>query len=153
MGPDRPTTETAGETAARRPSLTEALIPLVVMALLLAVGYAWLGYRIEVVLIGAAVTAGVVARRPGWSWKEMEEGIAAGTIPMLVSWGLELISPRFFLVTACVICSIVSISTGTSWGTVSRVGVVLTGVAGGLGIPLGAAAGAIVSGAYFGDRG
>ncbi|MFO7769457.1 MAG: Na+/H+ antiporter NhaC [bacterium] len=177
MEDDRPASETPQAAAPRRPSLTEALTPLVVMALLLGVGYAWLGYRIEVVLIGAAVTAGLVARRLGWSWKEMEEGvvqglgkampailimitvgaliatwIAAGTIPMLVSWGLELISPRFFLVTACVICSIVSISTGTSWGTVGTVGVALMGVAGGLGIPLGAAAGAIVSGAYFGDK-
>lgn len=177
MEPERPIADPIAEQTPRTPALTEALIPLVVMALLLGVGYAWLGYRIEVVLIGAAVTAGLVARRLGWSWQEMEKGIveglakampailimtsvgaliatwiAAGTIPMLVSWGLELISPRFFLVTACVICSIVSISTGTSWGTVGTVGVALMGVAGGLGVPLGAAAGAIVSGAYFGDK-
>jgi NhaC family Na+:H+ antiporter len=78
--------------------------------------------------------------------------IAAGTIPLLIYFGLELISPQFFLLSACVICSIVSLSTGTSWGTAGTVGVALMGVAGGLGVPLGAAAGAVISGAYFGDK-
>jgi len=161
----------------RKPTLTEALTPLVLMAILLAVGYGWLGYRIEVVLLGAAAIAGFVALRLGYSWREMEQGIitslskampaimilitvgaliatwiAAGTIPMLVYYGLKLISPRLYLVTACIICSIISISTGTSWGTVGTVGIALIGVAQGLGIPMGAAAGAVVAGAYFGDK-
>lgn len=161
----------------RKPTLLEALTPLVTMSILLGVGHAWLGYRIEVVLLGAAAVAGFVALRLGYSWRDMEQGIiaslskampaimilitvgaliatwiAAGTIPMLVYYGLKLISPRLYLVTACVICSIVSISTGTSWGTVGTVGIALIGVAQGLGIPMGAAAGAVVSGAYFGDK-
>ncbi len=161
----------------REPTLAEAVLPLVAMAILLAGGHALLKYRIEVVLLGAAAVAGFVALRIGYSWKEMERGvieslakampammilitvgaliatwIAAGTIPMLVYYGLELISPRLFLVTACVICSIVSVTTGTSWGTVGTVGIALIGVAQGLGVPMGAAAGAIVSGAYFGDK-
>ncbi len=78
--------------------------------------------------------------------------MSAGVIPMLTVYGLELMSARFFLLTACVICSLVSLFTGTSWGTVGTVGVALMGVAEGLGVPLGAAAGAIVSGAYFGDK-
>lgn len=162
---------------ARKPTLLEALTPLVIMAILLGVGYAWLGYRIEVVLLGAAAAAGFVSLRLGYTWRDMEEGIitslskampaimilitvgalistwiAAGTIPMLVSYGLKLISPRLYLVTACILCSIVSISTGTSWGTVGTVGIALIGVAQGLGVPVGAAAGAVVSGAYFGDK-
>ncbi len=161
----------------RTPTLAEALTPLIVMAVLLAVGYGVLRYRIEVCLIAAATVAGLVAFRLGYRWREMERGIvasidtgmpaililisvgaliatwiAAGTIPMLVWWGLELISPRFFLATACVICSVVSLATGTSWGTAGTVGVALIGVAEGLGIPPGAAAGAIVAGAFFGDK-
>lgn len=161
----------------RRPTLWEALLPLVAMGLLLALGYGWLQYPIEVLLLAAAGVAGLVAWRLGYGWREMETGIvdalatampaililvsvgaliatwiAAGTIPLLIYWGLEVISPRFFLLTACVLSSLVSVSTGTSWGTVGTVGVALIGVAGGLGIPLGAAAGAVVSGAYFGDK-
>jgi NhaC family Na+:H+ antiporter len=78
--------------------------------------------------------------------------IAAGTIPLLVKLGLHTISPRFFLVTACVLCSLVSLFTGTSWGTVGTMGIALMGVAAGLGVPAGAAAGAVVAGAYFGDK-
>jgi len=78
--------------------------------------------------------------------------LASGTIPLLVYYGLELISPRFFLVTACIICSLISVFTGTSWGTAGTVGVALMGVAQGLGVNPAAAAGAIVSGAYFGDK-
>ncbi len=161
----------------RTPTLLEALTPLVVMAVLLAVGYSLLGYRVEVCLIASAAAAGLVARRLGYRWRDMEQGmveatakglpavfilisvgaliatwIAAGTIPMLVWWGLELISPRFFLATACVLCSFISLATGTSWGTAGTVGVALIGVAQGLGIPAGAAAGAIVGGAFFGDK-
>jgi NhaC family Na+:H+ antiporter len=78
--------------------------------------------------------------------------IASGTIPMIVFYGLKLISPKYFLVTACFVCSIVSIATGTSWGTIGTLGVAFIGIATGLGIPLAPAAGAIVAGAYFGDK-
>lgn len=161
----------------RKPSLGEALTPLVSMAVLLGVGYGWLGYPVEILLLTSAGVAGAMALRLGYGWRDMEAGIvaalakampamlilisvgaligtwiAAGTIPMLIYYGLEIISPRFFLLTACVICSIISVTTGTSWGTVGTLGVALIGVASGLGIPMGAAAGAIVSGAYFGDK-
>jgi NhaC family Na+:H+ antiporter len=161
----------------RAPSLMEALVPLVAIGLFLAVGYAYLGWRIEVMLLAAGAVAGAVGWRLGYTWKDMEAGIiealgkglpaimilitvgaliaswlASGTIPLMVYYGLELISPRFFLVTACIICSLVSVFTGTSWGTVGTVGVALMGVAQGLGVNPAAAAGAVVSGAYFGDK-
>jgi NhaC family Na+:H+ antiporter len=161
----------------RKPTLTEALIPLVAMAALLGVGYGWFQYRIEALLIAAATVAGVVGRRLGYSWPEMERGIvaalgpampaifiliavgamiatwmAAGTIPMMISYGFHVISPRFFLLSACLICSIASLCTGTSWGTIGTLGVALMGVATGLDVPAGAAAGAIVAGSYFGDK-
>jgi len=78
--------------------------------------------------------------------------LASGTIPLLIYYGMKLISPKMYLVTACVICSLISLCTGTSWGTVGTVGVALIGIAKGLGIPAGPAAGAIVAGAYFGDK-
>ena len=161
----------------RAPSLAEALTPLFAIALFLAGGYAYFGWRVEVMLVAAAAVAGGVGWRLGYTWQDMEAGIiealgkgmpaililitvgaliaswlAAGTIPLLVYYGLELISPRFFLVTACIICSLISVFTGTSWGTAGTVGVALMGVAQGLGVSPAAAAGAIVSGAYFGDK-
>lgn len=161
----------------RSPGLGEALVPLVAIALFLSLGYAWQGWRVEVMLLAAAGVAGLMGWRLGYDWKEMEAGIiqalgkglpaililitvgaliaswlAAGTIPMLVYYGLELISPRFFLVTACIICSLVSVFTGTSWGTAGTLGVALMGIAQGLGVSPAAAAGAVVSGAYFGDK-
>jgi NhaC family Na+:H+ antiporter len=78
--------------------------------------------------------------------------MASGTIPMVIYYGLKLISPKFFLVTACFVCSITALATGTSWGTIGTVGVAFMGIAMGLNIPLGMAAGAIVAGAYFGDK-
>jgi NhaC family Na+:H+ antiporter len=153
------------------------MTPVVAMALFLGVGYAYLGWRVEVMLLAGAGVAGAVGWRLGYRWKEMEAGIiealgkglpaimilvtvgaliaswlAAGTIPLLVFYGLELISPRFFLVTSCLICSFISVFTGTSWGTAGTVGVALMGVAQGLGVNPAAAAGSVVAGAYFGDK-
>ena len=161
----------------RRPTFGEAMTPLVAIALLLGVGYGLLRLRAEVLLIAAAVVAGLIGRRLGYTYRELEQGIvgslakglpamlivivvgaligswiAAGTIPMLVYYGLEMISPRFFLLTAYLVCSFISLVTGTSYGTAGTLGVAFIGIAHGLGIPLGQAAGAIVAGAYFGDK-
>lgn len=128
-------------------------------------------------MIVAAAVAGLVAFRLGYGWAELQQGIiaglgkampavlilvgvgaliaswiAAGTIPYLVWLGLDIISPRFFLFTACVLCSLSSLFTGTSWGTLGTMGVALMGIAAGLGVPLEAAAGAVMSGSYFGDK-
>lgn len=76
----------------------------------------------------------------------------SGTIPMLVYWGLELVSPRFLYATCFLVPIVFSLLTGTSWGSVGTVGVVLIGIAGVLDAHLGIAAGAIIGGAYFGDK-
>jgi NhaC family Na+:H+ antiporter len=161
----------------REPTLAQSVTPLVAMGVFLGVGYGALRLPAEVLLVAAAAVAGVVAQRLGYTYKEIENGIlasmmkgmpamlivivvgaligswiACGTIPMLIFYGLKLISPTLFLVTACVVCSIVSVVTGTSYGTVGTLGVALIGIAQGLNIPLGQAAGAIVAGAYFGDK-
>lgn len=77
---------------------------------------------------------------------------AAGVTGLLVVSGLELISPQWFLVSAAVITGIISFATGTSWGTVSTIGIALMGVAHGLGLNPAAAAGAIIAGSLFGDK-
>ena len=78
--------------------------------------------------------------------------IVSGTIPYLVYIGLQIISPKYIVVTSFLVTVILSVSTGTSWGSVGTVGAALMSVAAGMGAPLPAVAGAIVSGAYFGDK-
>lgn len=78
--------------------------------------------------------------------------IASGTIPVLMYYGLQMISPSMFLVTAALICSIASLSTGSSWTTGATFGVAFMGIGLGLGIPGPMAAGAIISGAIIGDK-
>lgn len=78
--------------------------------------------------------------------------IMSGVVPSMIYYGLSILSPRIFLVSTLLICSIVSLATGSSWGTTGTVGIALIGVAVGLGIPKELAAGVIISGAYFGDK-
>ncbi len=161
----------------RPPKFGVALIPLVAMALLLGVGYGVYKIKAQVLLVAAASLTAVLGLALGFKWKDMERGIvdsihrampailimlsvgilvgswmASGTIPMIIYYGLKLISPKFFLATACLVCSVVAVASGTSWGTIGTVGVAFIGIAMGLGIPLGPAAGAVVAGAYFGDK-
>ena len=161
----------------RKPELWEALVPIIGMAVLLGGGYGVLQYPVEILLIGASIIAGGMAVRLGYTWKEIEGGIidsiakalpaqmiiivvgvmiaswiACGSIPMLVDYGLGIVSPSLFLVTACVVCGIISLLTGTAYGAAGTVGVAFIGIAQGMGIPLAPAAGSIVAGAYFGEK-
>jgi NhaC family Na+:H+ antiporter len=161
----------------KKASLAVALIPMIAMALLLGIGYGIYKIRPQVLLVAAAFLTGILGMILRFKWQDMERGIVdsihkampailimlcvgiligawivSGTIPMIIYYGLKLISPKFFLVTACFVCSLTSIATGTSWGTIGTLGVAFIGIAMGLGIPLGPAAGAIVAGAYFGDK-
>ena len=78
--------------------------------------------------------------------------LISGTVPTLIYYGIQSISPGYFFATALIFCTIVSVSTGTSWGTMGTAGVALMGISHGLGLPPGMSAGAIISGAYFGDK-
>jgi NhaC family Na+:H+ antiporter len=132
----------------------------------------------QVPLVLAAGVAALLARVVlKCSWKDLEQGILhsiqmalqaililmvvglliaawiqAGIVPLLIVYGLEMISPSVFLVTACLVCCVVSLATGSSWTTAGTVGVALIGVGTALGLDLGMVAGAVVSGAYFGDK-
>lgn len=76
----------------------------------------------------------------------------SGTIPYIITLGLDSIHPSFFYPIAILLCSVTSLATGTSWGTMGSVGVALMAVGSGLGMPAAITAGAVVSGAYFGDK-
>lgn len=78
--------------------------------------------------------------------------IAAGTIPTIVYSGLTIITPKYFLVTSLIVCSLTSIATGTSWGTLGTSGIALMSIGTSMGVPGGLTAGAIISGAFFGDK-
>lgn len=161
----------------RKPTLGHAAIPIVAMALLLGVGYGGFKVKAEVLLIAATTITGLVAAWLGLSWREMQAGImqsmlkglpamlvvvvvggliaswlACGTIQMIIYYGLGLISREWFLVTASLTACLVSTLTGTSYGTAGTIGVAFMGIARGLDIPAAQAAGAVVAGAYFGDK-
>ena len=78
--------------------------------------------------------------------------MTSGVISTMIDYGLAILTPKTFLIISLLICSIVSLATGSSWGTAASIGVALMGVGAGLGISPGMTAGAIVSGSYFGDK-
>ncbi len=78
--------------------------------------------------------------------------MVSGVVPTLIYYGVQLLSPQFFLVCACFICALVSLLSGSSWTTIATIGVALLGISHALGINEAIAAGAIISGAYFGDK-
>lgn len=146
--------------------------------ILLVVSFtAGLGSAPHVPLLLAAALAALVGAFHRYSWEDMLEGIsgaitpalpalliimsigiliaawmAGGIIPTMVYYGLQIISPRFFLVTALLLCSLVSLAIGSSLSTIGTVGVALFGIGSAIGIPPAITVGAIVSGAYFGDK-
>ncbi len=170
----------SGDPGARGLSLPEALLPLAVMLVLLVAGAAVgrLGAEyLVVVLLVAAASAGAVAARHGHSWEEIQRStgeklagvlpailillaigmliatwVLSGTIPFLVYWGIRLIDPRLLVLTAFLATAVMSTCTGTSWGSAGTIGVALVGTAAALHAPVAATAGAVVSGAYLGDK-
>ena len=165
------------ERVKKKPTTAQALLPIVFMFVILAVGYGYLGLKTEFLMILAALVAGVVAYYLGFDWKEMQTAIIekissalpatlilwsvglligglmfCGAVPMIIYYGVQLVNPKFMLVTAFFASVILSLVTGTSWGAAGTIGVAMMGIAGGLGVSLPATAGAVVSGAFFGDK-
>ncbi len=170
------------EKKTRRPKLIEALIPVIFLTLLISInvfvfGDASLDGSNQIVLILSATVAGIVALRLGFRWTDLQKGIVksisnamaailillligslagtwllSGIVPSMIYYGLQVLNPTIFLVAACIVSSIVSLVTGSSWSTVATLGVALLGIGQALGIPVGMVGGAIISGAYFGDK-
>ena len=144
--------------AKRMPTILEALIPVVAMLLVLFIGKGVLGFSTEPLLIIVACVAAFIAWRVGCTWDDMLDEISqkiakgmpaililitvgamvgtwmtSGTIPMMIYYGVQIVSPKWLLVTAFLITCLVSVATGTSWGN-------------------GDQAGAVIAGSYFGDK-
>lgn len=162
----------------RKPSLLWALAALIIPIGVILYGTVWVGVRPPVLpLLAALALAAIMCLPIGYSWAELQEGMfealgriqiaiaililvgmiiaawmASGTIPAIIYWGLRLLSPQYFLLSAMLLCSVASLATGTSFGTMGTLGVALLGVGEALGFPAAMTVGAIVSGAYLGDK-
>jgi len=163
-------------------NIYEALIPVVILVAMLAYNVyvygddALSGSNQFILLLGGSVAA-IVGFFNKVSYKKMIEEVAnnlksttgailillfvgalagtwliSGVIPTMIYYGLKLLNPTIFLPATVVICAVISIATGSSWTTSATVGIALVGIGGALGIPLGMVAGAVLSGAYFGDK-
>lgn len=161
----------------RMPKLWEALLTLGILIFLMAVAILIYGADPHIPMFLGALVAAMMSLRLGYSWEEVEkfllDGIQrvlqsliilivigilvgvwlnAGVVPTMIYYGLKILNPTIFLVATVLVCSVTSLATGTSWGTVGTVGVALMGIGVGLGINPAMTGGAIISGAYFGDK-
>ena len=163
---------------AKKPSLVVSLIPILAVFLLLVLTLTKLHIDIQIPLIIASVIASVIAVVfLKCSWKDIEQGIfdsimgamqailiacligmiigswiQGGIVPSIVYYGLKILSPKFFLVTCLIVCSLVALATGSSWTTAGTLGVAMIGIGAGMGIPAPVVAGCVVSAGYFGDK-
>lgn len=161
----------------RKPTLVEALIPIVFMVIALIVGIFIYGADPHIPLLLSAGVATIIAFRLGFKWTEIEQGmldavrlalqavvilmvigtiigswIASGIVPTMIFYGLDILSPSYFLVAACGISCIVSIASGNAWTAAGTIGIAIMGIGHGLGIDPAMVAGAVISGVYFGDK-
>jgi NhaC family Na+:H+ antiporter len=169
-------------TSARTPTLPQSLLPVFFLIGMLAASVYLFGDGAasganQIALSLGAALAAVIGVLNGHAWRDIERGmvhgislsmaavlillvvgavigswILAGTVPTMIYYGLSILTPAVFYAAACAICCVVSLATGSSWTTVGTVGVALIGIATAQNLNLGLAAGAIISGAYFGDK-
>ena len=161
----------------RMPKIYEALISLLLLVIVLAVGIIFFEADVHVPMFVGVCVAAIMALYLGYKWGDIEKmmmdgiykalqsiciliivgiligvWINAGVVPTMIYYGLQLMHPTIFFIATVLICSITSLATGTSWGTMGTMGVALMGIGFGLGMNPGMTAGAILSGAYFGDK-
>ncbi len=155
----------------------QVIIPIVTMTVLILLALLKWEVPIHLAVLFEIVITSVLALIWGFSWKEIEgkmiEGfggvgrviiillligvligiwIGAGTVPSMIYYGLQIVSPKFFVLTTFLLCSFISLAIGTAIGTVSTIGLAMVSIGIGLKMPLPLIAGAVISGAYFGDR-
>ena len=166
----------------RKPTLFQALIPVIFLTALISInvfvfGDDSLSGSNQIVLILSASVAAIVAVSLGHKWLDLRAGIVksigsamtailillmigslagtwllGGIVPAMIYYGLQILNPTIFLFAACIVSAIVSLATGSSWSTVATLGIALLGIGRALGLPEGMIGGAIISGAYFGDK-
>jgi NhaC family Na+:H+ antiporter len=177
-----PDTDQSGDISVIEPSLIQAVIPTVCLIMLLSMSVYLFGDESsggpnQIALCIGAVIAGLVGWKNGMTWKQLEASIVSGisialgaimilfavgsligswilsgTVPTMIYYGLIILDADVFYVATCFICAFVSLSIGSSWTVAGTIGVALIGTAAGLGLSLEVTAGAIISGAYFGDK-
>ncbi len=166
----------------KQPTLLQSFIPIIFLIILLTLnviiwGEATLDGSNQIALLLAAAVASVISIRNGGNWIDIRANIVetigkampailillfigalsgtwlmSGVIPVLIYYGLDVLHPSIFLFAAVFISSLVSLATGSSWSTVATIGVALLGIGNAMGINPSITAGAIISGAYFGDK-
>ncbi|MDQ3494550.1 MAG: Na+/H+ antiporter NhaC [Pseudomonadota bacterium] len=166
----------------REPSLLQALSPLLFLAVALALAVYLYGDNAsyganQISLLLAAGIAAVIGLRNGLRWNDIQDALVhgvslavvpifillavgaligtwtlSGTVPTMIVYGMQLLHPSYFYPAACLICAIVALTIGSSWTVAGTLGVALIGIAQGLDMSLPITAGAVISGAYFGDK-
>lgn len=161
----------------REANLWEALVVFGTLILIMAVSIVAYGADPHIPMFLGVIIATLVSLRIGYKWSTIEKfmidginqamqsliilivigiligvWIVSGVVPTMISYGLSILSPGFFLPATVLITSITALATGSSWGTAGTMGIALMGIAAGLGIPAPMTAGAIISGAYLGDK-
>ena len=166
----------------KKPSLIQAFIPIVFLIFFLTLNVLFFGDDTlsganQMALIFASAIAGLIASRLGLEWKSIRKSIVksinsampsililfligslagtwmiSGVVPAMIFYGMKILNPGIFLFASVVICALVSLATGSSWSTIATIGIALIGIGNAMGINEGIVAGAIISGAYFGDK-
>lgn len=175
-------TQTDANATSTEPSLSQALIPVAVLVALLSFSVYLFGEDAsygpnQIALCFGAAVAAAIGWRNGLNWPAIEDAIVAGitislkpililfsvgvligtwilsgTVPTMIYYSLLILDPSIFYAASCVICGLIALSIGSSWTVAGTVGIALIGAAAGLGLSLEITAGAIISGAYFGDK-
>ena len=165
------------EKEVRKANFAEALFTFVSLTIIMFISIIKYEESPHIPMLIGVLIASLVAIKIGYSWKFIENSmikgisqamqsiiilaiigvligiwILAGVVPTMIYYGLMILKPSIFLVATVLITSITSLATGTSWGTAGTMGIALMGIASGLGIPAPVTAGAVLSGAYFGDK-
>lgn len=172
----------ANSGAMKSPTIAQALIPLVILVILLSFSVYLFGSDSsfgpnQIALCIGAIVAALIGWRNGLSWNQIEKfiisgitvalkpililfcvgvligtWILSGTVPTMIYYSLLILDPSIFYAASCVICGLVALSIGSSWTVAGTVGIALIGAAAGMGLSPEITAGAIISGAYFGDK-
>lgn len=160
----------------RKPNAVEAISTILFLLIVAVAGYIFMGLRVEVLMLVSAFYCAFIAWRCGLTISDMLDGINAkmgecgslllfvtgigfvvgswlysGTIPVVISWLVQIVNPAFVLLLSFVACSIVAVILGTSGGTIGTIGVIMCGVATVQGVNPAMAAGAVISGCYVGQ--
>ncbi|MDO6446040.1 Na+/H+ antiporter NhaC [Colwellia sp. 1_MG-2023] len=170
------------ENQSKAPSFFDALIPLLSLIFMLAASVSYFADNSsygpnQIALLFAMGIAIVIGLKNGYSWASIEKAIVrgisislgavlilltvgaligtwllSGTVPTMIYFGLQIIDPSWFYAAACLVCGIVAMSIGSSWTTAATIGVAFIGIANGFEMSSAITAGAVISGAYFGDK-